>query len=163
MSESEDTGTGGRILRWWRQELADRQSGRARALSARLRRASPVEALAEREVHDLARALNLRDGARLSRLVRVLAHFRDTHPATLPRRLGGADPVLSQLRFRRLMQAQEDELELLLIRAAPMVERACNIARLGGDLLFWDGRTRARWAFDYFGAPVPQPLEETQE
>ncbi len=153
----------GVIRRWWTDNLADRQAPRARALSARLRRADPLAALAEPEVHELARALVLRDGARLSRLVRVLAQFRSDLPVTLPRRLGGAEPVLSNLRFRRLLLAEGEDLALLLIRAAPMAERACHIGRLGRDLLAWNDRTRARWAFDYFAAPVPERLEESSE
>lgn len=166
--QSDSSDLGGVILVWWRTELADRQSGRARALAARLRRAGPVEALAQREVHDLGRALGMTgapgEAGQLSLLVRVLAHFREYDSASLPRRLGQGDPpAMSNARFQRLIRARSEDLPALLIRAAPMVGRACNIAALGRDLLHWGDRTRTRWSFYYFGAPVPQSLEETQE
>lgn len=146
------------IFDWWRKNIEDRQSGRARALAARLRRAGPVEALAEPEVHDLARALDLRDGARLARLVTLLAEVRTHAPQTLMGRLGGPDPALSPLRFQRLMRASEEELPDALRRAIELAERSCNVATLGEDLLFWSERTRVRWSFQYFGAAAPLSL-----
>ncbi|TPE47870.1 type I-E CRISPR-associated protein Cse2/CasB [Amaricoccus solimangrovi] len=170
MNEPKDTGEasaekspGQIILGWWTHALGDRQSGRARALAARLRRASPIEALAEPEVHDLARALDLRDGARLARLVTLLAEVREHVPRTLARRLGGADPALSPLRFQRLMRSDGTELAELLRRAIGLADRACNVAALGEDLLRWTETTRARWCFHYFddAAETPRDLRET--
>jgi len=162
---SEERGRGAIILSWWQTALADRGQGRARALAARLRRAGGVEALAEPEVHDLARRLGLgrgaRDAARLVRLVQVLAWVREHTGARLAARLGGHDPALSHLRFQRLMRAGPDEIAPALRRALPMVERSCNVAALGADLLDWDHPewgevARTRWCFEYFGAPAPQ-------
>lgn len=168
---SEAQGTGGEaaekspgqiILGWWTRALGDRQSGRARALAARLRRASPVEALAEPEVHDLARALGLRDGARLARLVTLLAEVRGHVPRTLARRLGGAEPALSALRFQRLMRAEDAELSEALRRAIVLADRACDVAALGEDVLRWTETTRARWCFHYFddASETPGDLRE---
>ncbi|MBB5224292.1 CRISPR system Cascade subunit CasB [Amaricoccus macauensis] len=159
MSAAEDDKTPARIiLGWWSHALADRQSGRARALAARLRRASPVEALAEREVHDLAGALNLRDGLRLTRIVTLLAEVRTHSPQTLMQRLGGPDPALSPLRFQRLMRASVEELPDALRRAIGLAERSCNVAALGEDLLYWSEKTRLRWSFQYFGGAAPLSL-----
>ena len=171
MSEAEDAGEpeagrskGQIILGWWGRAVGDRQSGRARALAARLRRASPIEALAEAEVHDLARRLALRDGARLARLVTLLAEVREQVPQTLARRLGGAEPALSSLRFQRLMRATDEELLEALRRAIIMADRKCNVAALGEDLLAWTERTRGRWCFHYYGAETPEALsKETTE
>lgn len=155
---------GGEILRWWGANLGDRQSGRARALSARLRRAQGADALAEPEVHDLARALNLRDGARLAKLVRLLAEVGEHVPQPLARRLGGTEPVLSTLRFQRLMRAEGDELVESLRRAIIMADGRCNVAALGPDILFWGETVRARWCFHYFGAEAPEdPSKEISE
>lgn len=146
------------IFDWWRENIENRQSGRARALAARLRRAGPVEALAEPEVHELARALDLRDGLRLARIVTLLAEVRTRAPQTLMERLGGPDPALSPLRFQRLMRASEAELPDALRRAIGLAERSCNVAALGEDLLFWNEKTRVRWSFQYFGAAAPLSL-----
>ena len=165
MSETQDVVAAGAkmsegqiILGWWKNAVENRQSGRARALAARLRRASPVEALAEPEVHDLARKLGERDGARLARLVTLLAEVRTHVPETLMRRLGGPEPALSHLRFQRLMRASDGELPDALRRAIVAAERRCNVAALGADLLFWSEQTRGRWTFQYFGAETPASL-----
>lgn len=148
------------ILGWWARELGDRQSAAARGLAARLRRAGPVDALAERAVHDLARSLNLRDGGRLAFLVRLLAEVREHEARPLARALGGAEPLMSKLRFQRLMRAEGDELPGALCRAITLADRRCNVARLGGDLLYWGEEVRRRWCFDYYGVEAPQTVSE---
>ena len=155
---------------WWRSAVADRDSGPARALAARLRRAEGVEVLAEPAVQQLARRLGMgpRDAGPLMRLVRVLAELRQDAPEPLARRLGGAEPVLSTLRFQRLLRASGAEFEPQLRRALVMADRRCHVARLAADLLVWDhpewgDPVRARWCFDYFGAPPPAAASSSQE
>jgi CRISPR system Cascade subunit CasB len=159
---------GADILRWWNDALNNHHSGRARGLSARLRRARGVDALTEREVHDLARTLGITDGAKLALLVSLLAQVKDHVPQSLARRLGGDLPTLSTLRFQRLMRAECDELPDALRRAIIMAEGRCNVASLGLDILHWDEGVRARWCFHYFGAEAPsqtngEPAEEISE
>ncbi|MGO4909820.1 type I-E CRISPR-associated protein Cse2/CasB [Pseudorhodobacter sp. W20_MBD10_FR17] len=158
----EDKTPGQIILGWWGRALGDRERPAARALAARLRRAGPIEALVEREVQELARALSLgpNDAPRLARLVCLLAELRDHVAAPLAARLGGAEPVLSTLRFQRLMRAEGDELVPLLRRAIGMADGKANIAALGADLLFWNDKTRARWCFQYFGAETPADMRK---
>lgn len=144
------------ILGWWARELGDRQSAAARGLAARLRRAGPVDALAERAVHDLAQQLELRDGAQLAFLVRLLAEVREHEGRPLARGLGGAEPAMSELRFQRLMRAEGDELPEALRRAIILADRRCNVARLGADLLHWGEDVRRRWCFEYYGVEAPQ-------
>lgn len=156
------------IRDWWHVHLADRQSGAARALAARLRRAEGVEALAEPAVQALAARLGTRDAARIIRLVRVLAELRGSAQRSLPRLLGAGDPkTLSPARFQALMRADGGDLTQRLIRAiralGPADARACAIAALGRDLWFWDDQIRARWTFDYFGAPIPGALQPDPE
>lgn len=148
------------ILGWWARELSDRQNAAARGLAARLRRAGPVDALAERAVHELAQALDVWDGQRLAFLVRLLAEVREHERRPLARCLGGTEPVMSELRFQRLMRAEGDELPEALRRAITLADRSCNVARLGGDLLHWGEETRRRWCFDYYGVDAPQTASE---
>jgi CRISPR system Cascade subunit CasB len=161
--------------RWWRERLADRESGAARGLMARLRRADALGVLAEPAVQDLARNVALRpaQAETLVRLARVLAEVREDDARSLARRLGGAEPVMSPLRFQRLLRAEGEEAAAALRRAVIMAERRCNVARLAADLLVWDHpdrgeAARRRWIFDYFAAPGPEaeggadkPAEET--
>lgn len=163
MNEAETKSAGQIILGWWSHEVADRTSGAARALAARLRRATPASALAEPAVHHLAAQLNLsaRDAERLSQLVRLLAQVREHRPEPLPKLLGGAEPALSALRFQRLMRAEGDELSDSLRRAIGLADGRCNVAALGQDILRWDDRTRMNWCFNYFGESAPQ-TEKTE-
>lgn len=162
---------GGIGLSWWRSQL-QADSGSARALRARLRRAdSLVEVLGERAVHDLAGDLAGADAAlkwslrgegavRLAALVQVLAAVEDHVPSPLARRFGEGDrPALSELRFQRLMRLQDPEdLGLALRRALPLAGKACNVARLAEDILNWAEATRVRWCFEYFGAAPPTTI-----
>ena len=148
------------VLRaWWHETIGARESSAARALAARLNRGDGVEILAERAVFDLARSLRLTTApAVLVPLVQVLAAVRRDEGGALPRRLGGDPPVLSALRFQRLLRAEGADLAVQIRRALPIVDRACDVGRLGADLLDWTDTTRARWAFAYFDAPLPDRL-----
>jgi CRISPR system Cascade subunit CasB len=158
----EERNPGAEIMRWWGANLGDRQSGRARALSARLRRARGADVLTEPEVHDLARLLNLRDGVRLAYLVQLLAEVKEHSPQPLARRLGGSEPTLSTMRFQRLMRAEGEELIETLRRAITMVDGRCNVAALGLDVLHWGEAVRTRWCFHYFGADASNDTAEDE-
>lgn len=169
---SDRTDPGKIIAGWWRSHLADRQSGAARGLMARLRRGTGIEALLEPSVQGLAHSLHSQDAARILRLVRVLAELREDSATSFPRLLGESKRTNGKFKeneqhilFRRLMLTEGDDLTVALVRAVrsfgSVDRRACAIARLGRDLWFWDDKTRARWTFDYFGAPAPTPLQET--
>jgi CRISPR system Cascade subunit CasB len=170
---SDAKGRGEAAAAWWRRALADRDSGAARGLAARLRRASAIEALAEPEVQRLAREVRIgpAEAGLLARLVQALAELREGDARPLAARLGGAEPVLSPLRFQRLIRARGEEFDAALRRAIVMADRRCNVARLAADLLAWDDpdrgdQARAVWCFDYFGgvpATSPVPSEETAE
>lgn len=153
------------IHSWWRSYLADRQSGAVRGLAARLRRRNGIEILAEPAVQALAADLKTRDADRLIRLVRVLAELRGSSRESLPRKL--ADPVLSPARFQALMRAEGEELTQALVRAihalGPAESRVAAIAALSRDLWFWNDAIRARWTFDYYGAPIPGALQPHSE
>ena len=170
---SETQGRAGPVRAWWRENLADRGSGAARGLAARLRRAPPLEALCEPEVQALARRIGLSaaQAGTLLRLVQVLAELREDDRDSLARRLGGDPPAMSHLRFQRLMRAEGEEATTALRRALVMADRRCNVERLAADLLVWDHpdwgeAARRRWIFDYFAAPQPggpDPAETPEE
>lgn len=164
MSE-EKKGPGAIALGWWSREIAPRDIPAAKGLSARLRRAAPLAVLCEPAVIQLASALGLRP-AQADRLVMVatlLAEIRENSAETLAKRLGGAEPALSSLRFQRLLRAEGEELTDHLRRAITMAERRCNVAALATDLLHWEA-ARSRWCFHYFGADAPaKESKETTE
>lgn len=158
MSELDESSPGQIILGWWSRALFDQGNPTARALAARLRRASPASALAEPEVHALAVSLGLlrEDATRLSLLARLLADVRHHRPAPLAWCLGGIRPILSPSRFQRLVQAEGVEFHDLMRRAIRVADCRCNVALLGQDILQWNDKTRMTWCFQYFGESVPQ-------
>ena len=161
----EPKGRGAVALRWWGRHIAQREIPAARALVARLRRAAPLAVLSEREVMTLARELDLRSSraADIVRIAVLLAEIREHDPSTLAQRLGGDNPVLSPLRFQRLLRAEGVELTDQLRRAIIMAERRCNVAALASDILHWEA-ARPRWCFHYFGADAPRTgIEEKTE
>jgi CRISPR system Cascade subunit CasB len=91
-------------------------------------------------VIQLAHALDLPPGRadQLVRLSTLLAEIRENSAETLARRVGGAEPVLSSLRFQRLLRAEGEELTDHLRRAIIMADRRCNVAALAADLLNWE-------------------------
>ncbi|WP_418594421.1 type I-E CRISPR-associated protein Cse2/CasB [Ponticoccus sp. (in: a-proteobacteria)] len=152
------------ILAWWSSELGARATGSQKGLSARLSRGDDVSVLCQLPVHALAGRLGLRDGPRIARLARSLANIREHVPANLPKRLGVGDPkALSPLRFERLIQSGEDDLETAIRRALPMVGHAANVAHLGESLLFWNDKMRTRWCFDYYGAEAPTEANHSKD
>ncbi|WP_444455330.1 type I-E CRISPR-associated protein Cse2/CasB [Rhodobacter capsulatus] len=154
--KDEPKGPGALALGWWKRNIEPRDMPAAKALSSRLRRAAPLAVLCEPAVQDLARGLSLgpAQADRLVQLAVLLAEVRDHTPERLARRLGGAEPVLSSLRFQRLIRAEGEDLTDLLRRALSMADRRCNVAALAADILHWEA-ARPRWCFDYFGAEAP--------
>lgn len=146
------------VLGWWSVHLADRNSPQARALASKLRRASLIAVLSERQVQNLAQLLAVgpAQAENLARVVQILAEVREHDTATLASRLGG--DVLSDLRFQRLMRAQGLERDALLRRAVVMADRRCNVAALAKDIWVWDDAARTRWCFHYYGAAAPSDL-----
>lgn len=158
-------------LAWWRKHIDRRDEPGQRGLSARLRRGKLVPVLYEPAVHELGSKLGLGypRGYELFRLATLLAEVRGNSGETLAQVLGGNEPVLSELRFQRLMRAEDAENSELvdhLRRAIHMFspdKRVFNVAALAADLLNWEA-ARPRWCFHYFGADAPAKVsEETTE
>ena len=156
------------ILKWWQQYLEPKQyDGASRAFRAQLRRSvSPVEVLADARVVELAQDLKLvYDLPRLITLVRVLAAAKDHNSTVLARKLGANTSdvrVMSELRFRRLLRAEQGlELETALLRALRIADGTCNLERLGTDIVWWTDDIRNRWCFEYYGESMSEALGMT--
>lgn len=160
------------VRQWWSRDLGGERfdTGAARKARAQLRRAaSPSDVLALEATHrlldglvqagTLSRSVFLHNPKRLALVASVIANLDAGATARLPRRFGqnvNDMPVLSHLRFQRLLHAQDDwALAIALRRALPIVGRKANVGSLGTDLVHWGETVRNRWCFDYFGAPPP--------
>ena len=171
---------GDRAQEWWRDymEPAPRRRGAARAAMARLRRAaSPMEALMEPATLDLARRLG-RTGeqelARVGILAAVLAHVRETDNRAVARAAGPpqptADPgkddeeaVLKYGRFRRLLQADDDDLLDQMRRLVHLLGNRAKVSDLACSILFWGDRMRRRWVLGYYGLDARTPADTPAE
>ena len=70
-------------------------------------------------------------------------------------RPGLTDPMVSASRFERLIRTPKEGLPTAIRRVLPMVDRRCDVGRLGADILYWNEATRIRWTFDYYRTEGP--------
>jgi CRISPR type I-E-associated protein CasB/Cse2 len=158
----------GEISREWWNDIngTGTRRGRDRAAFAELRRsADPLDIAFVPAFDRLRRRLGaaatdewgLRKAARIANL---LAHIVEDDRKPVARALGsGAEDnpaVMSEARFRRLLQAEDQE-DLLrrLTRAVKMLKGKANIGDLAQAAWYWNDRIRQRWAFTYLGAEPP--------
>jgi CRISPR system Cascade subunit CasB len=169
--------------RWWEMLQTARKDGtpnpvRNPGALARLRRAAtPGAALDEPNVFDLYKKLGFGRGdvdrrlPRVATAAAVLAHIRtDAMPSDngFRRRFaemlgrGGDRPLMSPLRFKRLLTATEDQELLIAFRRAVALAggRNIDVGDIAASLLDWSERRRMRWAFDYYGAGIAAPKQD---
>ena len=151
---------------WWRElqpreKPGERRSGDRGAL-ARLRRCATVmQAASEPATLALCRRLGTgeADLERAALIAAVLAHVREEHfNPTVARQIGvqqGNVAVMSDLRFRRLVQAETPDERLIgFRRLVALAGRKTNVADLAAGLWRWgDERERLRWIYAYHDAP----------
>lgn len=142
-----------------------------RAALARLRRASPQDAMCEEATLRLFHALGFKSDKRLPRvatLAAVLATIRvDDASRSFGRQIGrkpseiykeDKTAALKLGRFKHLLDAQtEDEIATSFRRAIAILGRTANVRDVARYVLFFDderddGRTRRQLVFDYYGA-----------
>lgn len=172
MSAKRDIGV--QVLAWWRANLSARTpSGdgpvrvdqtAARGLSARLRRGCFPDVLFEPATQQLRCQLNLNEHElkRFSHLLILLGEIREHDPRPLASLLGGAggERLLSHMRFKQLVSADDDKRLDLLRRALGLTGGRCNVARLAWDMILWNDQVRTRWCLDYFDSEMPEEKED---
>ena len=87
---------------------------------------------------------------RLAAVIGLLAHVRTTTSERLARQMAGNPPVVSELRFRRLLQKDRRELFVALIRILRTLNHRANLHDLANSVYYWGNRTKRDWAFSYF-------------
>ena len=158
-------------LAWWQdlqpktepktdEDAPKKHRGNPAAL-ARLRRATtPQEALMVEAAHILAGMLKRdeQDWMALGTLAATLAHVRADEPDRKTAAIFGHQDatdtprLVSELRFRRLLQAERGGEQMAALRRALAITGGrANIADLADSLLWWTERTRVRWLFEYYG------------
>ncbi len=152
----------GQILTEWWRGLTDDTGGRAA-----LRRAPDITAvvllpafqrLHRRMVAAGWPAQRWQDD-RLAAAAGLLAHVREQTPQNLPQAMSEGDkPPLSELRFKRLLEAPDvDTLFTGLRRALPLLQQRANICALANDVVNWGDEVKKRWAYAYAWPVKAQP------
>ena len=95
---------------------------------------------------------------RLARVIGLLVHVRNRdNSRPLAKQMGGNPPKVSELRFRRLLQCQHDDLYPRLRRILGMLdEKKANLPDLIDSAFHWNDRTRKDWALAYFAVTPEQ-------
>lgn len=147
--------------RWW-QLLTSEQSGYARAALARIRRAdTPLDVMQEQAALRLvAQLLTRANPDRVATLAGVLAHVIDDEHMPVARAVGRSSlddhgALLSEGRFRRLLQTDGTTLLDPMRRLVRMTKGRANVRDLAGTILYWGDGVKKEWIFQYYGiAPV---------
>jgi CRISPR system Cascade subunit CasB len=148
----------GQELARWHRALADNRGDRA----ALRRCGTLVEVAFVPAFHQLSRALRAAADApvnpdRLLAVAGLVAIIKQPIANSLPRQMatpnaGGTSPVVSGLRFRRLLQCQtQDELFTTMRRILRLLDDQANLCDLANSVYGWNERTRKRWAYEYYG------------
>ncbi len=173
---------GDRAVEWWTQ-YCHAQKG-SPGVRARLRRCdSAVQALAEPAAVSLARRLLSDRGIETAEdwrleaavnLARVLGHVTAHTPGTRPMRAAGwrsfpgerpskdstERPLLSDVRFRRLIETPRGEEQVTtFVRLIALLDDSTDIAAIADDFMNWGDRVKRRWAFDYYAVAIAAPTE----
>lgn len=150
----------GQAIRCWLSYLDEHDKGGR----AELRRASSVLSAAMcQATHRLHRQLDTicqgdmseiqRD--RLAMACALMAHIKKPGALPLPQAMSerkqGSDRIpVSELRFRRLLDAHDDEALLSgLRRVLPLIDGLVCPVLLARDVVFWGDRVKRTWAYDY--------------
>ncbi len=148
-----DSPLGKELSKFW-QNLEQDKGGRAQ-----LRRCkSPDEVVMVSAFHRLCNSVrplmkDERDGweMRIAAIAGLLAHVRTLDSRkTLAGQMAGDPPVVSELRFRRLLQRDRRDLYGALIRVLGLMDKKANPFDLAQSVYYWGDGERKRWAFDYF-------------
>ena len=148
---------------WWRALVPDDEGtkalkGHQRAALARLRRAQDaIDVMMEPAALRLMRRLPCRSLDRAATIAGVLA-FVTAHDAShIIRSVGRTDfedeksALLSENRFRRLLQLRGDELLDPMRRLVRLNKGHANVGDLAKSILFWGDRVKKQWIFEYYG------------
>lgn len=150
-----ESALGHALLRWWNGLENDKGA------RADLRRAHDLTAIALTGAYQrLYRQMVLAGwpveaepwrNERLAAIAGLLAHVKSEDGRSLPLAMSeGERPPLSELRFRRLLEAPTlDDVFVSLRRALPLIGYQANIHQLANALLFWGDKVKKEWAYAY--------------
>ena len=145
-------------LRAWWTGLDDRRGERAHLRRCRSTEETLIQEGTERLRRALAKSGFPLRGEQVGPVAGLLAHAKVDLPeaSSLGRRMAepvaeGGRPVVSELRFRRLLRLTErEDLYPQMIRVLRQLDGRVSIVALARDVYYWNERTRHAWAKDYY-------------
>ena len=89
---------------------------------------------------------------RLAAIAGLLSHIERTEPGLrLAKQMSeGHPPVVSELRFRRLLQRDRAELYTTMIRVLRMLKGKADIHDVARSVFYWGVKVKKDWAYAYF-------------
>lgn len=152
------------IFEWWKDLQAPKKSGPRAALR---RARNPDTVATHPEYFELFRNLSNSElpgyiknrlSYRLPLVAGVLSHIREDEPGrSMAAKMGSSEkqgtdrPVVSDLRFRRLLRTEDDnEMYLMMIRMIRMLDNKANVKDAAISVFTWDEKTRKKWASRYY-------------
>ena len=144
---------------WWRDLTSEAAAGRGprRASRARLRRATtPLEVIQEPEALRLIARLPNENHDRVAILAGILAFVDVSDDARrVPRAIGrdkldDETALMSEGRFRRLLQTDGDALMDAMRRLVHLTGHKANVYDLSFAVLRWGDAVKRRWIFEYY-------------
>jgi CRISPR system Cascade subunit CasB len=156
----------GKILAWWTS--LQPTGADDRATLAKLRRAGTVSQLCLlAETIDFCRRVGAprAEFGTYAMLAGILATIRTNEPRKkFAAQLGSPPdrPIMSPLRYQRLIQAGSPDEQLTSFRRAILLnERSGNVHDIAQSLLDWTEARRQSWLYDYYQAHNPKLESET--
>ncbi len=156
MSISMEPGSpvGERLMAWWQRMEEDH------GLRAEVRRCSTVQEVLllpafARFRHELGPHMTGEWNweTRMAAVFGLLSHVKAQVSASLPEQMAetaGGAPRLSELRFRRLLQADRGALYVALLRVLRLLKGQADIRGLAKAVYDWNDRVKREWAYSYF-------------
>lgn len=145
------------ILSWWKG-LEDNKGDRAK-----LRRAGkPSEVVFVEIYHKLYYDLISQgykiDKEKLAAIAGLISNVKENEnngrfAQQMAEKKTGDKAVVSSLRFRRLLQIEDediDDLYIKMIRIIRLLDGRVNIGSLAESVYWWKDKTRKEWAYDYY-------------
>ena len=88
---------------------------------------------------------------RLAMIIGLLSHIQELDSELIAVKMAGKPkPVVSELRFRRLIQRDRKELYHSMIRIIQMLGKKGNIYDLSNSIFYWGDSVKQDWAYSYF-------------
>ena len=153
------------LMQWWKRIADESASGQDKADRAILKRCDSIEAVTRTAAyHRVYRAMRDRHEGnawrsnqqdRLAMLVGLAAHVKTQGRGLaheMQKRAKGSDrPLVSELRFRRLLDSPDDDsLFVALRRAVLLVDHQLDLDLLARDVFTWGDSVKKSWAYDYY-------------